>query len=100
MEINVILSDGKQTHAFHINPTDCELLFELDGSLRIKPADSAWVQVAYGLDVATDQQIDPTVEPWPTILAMVAKREAAAQAARDAAAQKNVEGKTGDPIDV
>jgi hypothetical protein len=100
MEINVILSDGKQTHAFHINPTDCELLFEMDGSLRIKPKDSAWAQVSYGLDVDTDQQIDPTVEPWPAILAQVAERQAAAQAARDAAAAKNREGATGDPVDV
>lgn len=93
MEINVILSDGKHTNAFHINPTDCVLRFEMDGSLRITPDDSAWVQVAWGFDVATDQQIDPTVEPWPAILAKIAEREAAATAAREAAAEKNAAAK-------
>jgi hypothetical protein len=90
MEINLIVNDGEHTVAWHINPTECDFLVDMrDCSLTIKPKDSAWAQVQWGLEVATDQQIDPTKEPWPEILARVAEREAAANAARRAATEAN-----------
>ena len=94
MEINVIINADGKTTAWHINPTRCDLSISMiDGSLTITPKDSAWVQVLWDLDVATDQQIDPTVDPWPAILAKVAARAADGEAARAAAAEKNAKTK-------
>lgn len=97
MEINVIITDGEQTRAWHINPTQCEFVVGVDGSFTIRPTDSAWVEVAWGLEVATDQQIDPTWEPWPEILRQVAERNEAADRARQAAAEKAASGRRAVP---
>lgn len=89
MEINLIVCDGDRTTAWHINPTDCQILVGADASITIKPKDSAWVQVDWGFTVAADEQIDPTKEPWPEILRQVAERGAACDEARRVAAEAN-----------
>lgn len=95
MEIVVSVLDEGRITRLDINTSEADFTFHLDGSLTIKPKDSAWVET---LEVADDGEAPERIElsdlppeaqeQWNRIFEIVNKRDASCEAARASAKGK------------